>query len=108
MQRRSFFTLSALALLASSLPLSAFAIDEAKKEIVIGTTVGDFADMVTDAIKPQLEAKGYKVKLVEFTDYVTPNIAQKPPGTPLLQVLFHPRLPTQISRVPERQDPHRS
>ena len=33
MQRRSFFTLSALALLASSLPLSAFAIDEAKKEI---------------------------------------------------------------------------
>ena len=75
MQRRSFFTLSALALLASSLPLSAFAIDEAKKEIVIGTTVGDFADMVTDAIKPQLEAKGYKVKLVEFTDYVTPNIA---------------------------------
>ena len=75
MQRRSFFTLSALALLASSLPLSAFAIDEAKKEIVIGTTVGDFADMVTDSIKPQLEAKGYKVKLVEFTDYVTPNIA---------------------------------
>ena len=75
MQRRSFFTLFALALLASSLPLSAFAIDEAKKEIVIGTTVGDFADMVTDAIKPQLEAKGYKVKLVEFTDYVTPNIA---------------------------------
>ena len=75
MQRRSFFTLSALALPASSLPLSAFAIDEAKKEIVIGTTVGDFADMVTDSIKPQLEAKGYKVKLVEFTDYVTPNIA---------------------------------
>ena len=31
--------------------------------------------MVTDSIKPQLEAKGYKVKLVEFTDYVTPNIA---------------------------------
>ena len=27
---------------------------------------------MTDAIKPQLEAKGYKVKLVEFTDYVTP------------------------------------
>ena len=46
-----------------------------KQEIVIGTTVGDFADMVTDSIKPQLEAKGYKVKLVEFTDYVTPNIA---------------------------------
>ncbi|CAJ1782389.1 hypothetical protein FGF01_14255 [Aeromonas salmonicida subsp. achromogenes] len=75
MQRRSFFTLSALALLASSLPFSVLAADPAKKEIVIGTTVGDFADMVTDSIKPQLEAKGYKVKLVEFTDYVTPNIA---------------------------------
>ncbi|MGL6050863.1 MAG: MetQ/NlpA family ABC transporter substrate-binding protein, partial [Aeromonas salmonicida] len=73
MQRRSFFTLSALALLASSLPFSVLAADPAKKEIVIGTTVGDFADMVTDSIKPQLEAKGYKVKLVEFTDYVTPN-----------------------------------
>ena len=31
--------------------------------------------MVTDSIKPQLEDKGYRVKLVEFTDYVTPNIA---------------------------------
>ncbi|RAJ09888.1 NLPA lipoprotein [Aeromonas salmonicida] len=72
MQRRSFFTLSALALLASSLPFSVFAADPVKNEIVIGTTVGDFADMVTDSIKPQLEAKGYKVKLVEFTDYVTP------------------------------------
>ena len=28
--------------------------------------------MVTDSIKPQLEDKGYRVKLVEFTDYVTP------------------------------------
>jgi D-methionine transport system substrate-binding protein len=75
MQRRSFFTLSALALLAGTLPLAALAADPAKQEIVIGTTVGDFADMVTDAIKPQLEDKGYRVKLVEFTDYVTPNIA---------------------------------
>ncbi|MCO4206175.1 MetQ/NlpA family ABC transporter substrate-binding protein [Aeromonas taiwanensis] len=75
MQRRTFFTLSALALLAGSLPFSVLAADPAKKEIVIGTTVGDFADMVTDSIKPQLEAKGYQVKLVEFTDYVTPNIA---------------------------------
>ena len=46
MQRRSFFTLSALALLASSLPLSAFAIDEAKKEIVIGTTVSGNSSII--------------------------------------------------------------
>ncbi|MFV2029879.1 MetQ/NlpA family ABC transporter substrate-binding protein [Neisseria sp. S1] len=46
-----------------------------KKEIVFGTTVGDFGDMVKDQIQPALEKKGYKVKLVEFTDYVRPNLA---------------------------------
>ena len=58
MQRRTFFTLSAPGpALLGSLPLSVLAADPAKKEIVIGTTVGDFADMVTDSIKPQLEAR---------------------------------------------------
>lgn len=46
-----------------------------KKEIVIGTTVGDFGDMVKDQIQPALEKQGYQVKLVEFTDYVRPNLA---------------------------------
>lgn len=46
-----------------------------KKEITIGTTPGMFADMVRDSVRPQLEKKGYTVKLVEFTDYVRPNIA---------------------------------
>lgn len=46
-----------------------------KKEIIIGTTVGDFADMVRDQVKPALEKKGYQVKLLEFTDYVRPNLA---------------------------------
>lgn len=67
--------LLAASLIAASLPLSALAVDAAKPQIVIGTTVGDFGDMVNDSIKPQLEAEGYKVKLVEFTDYVTPNLA---------------------------------
>ena len=44
-------------------------------KIRIGTTVGDFADMVTDSIKPQLQEKGYEVELVVFTDYVLPNHA---------------------------------
>lgn len=47
----------------------------AKKEIVFGTTVGDFGDMVKDQIKPALEKKGYTVKLLEFADYVRPNLA---------------------------------
>ena len=37
--------------------------------------MGDFADMVTDSVKPQLEKKGYTVELVVFTDYVLPNRA---------------------------------
>ena len=46
-----------------------------KQEIVIGTTVGDFGDMVKDQIQPALAKKGYTVKLIEFTDYVRPNLA---------------------------------
>ncbi len=48
---------------------------EVKKEIKIGTTPGDFANMVKDQIKPILEKKGYTVNLIEFTDYVRPNLA---------------------------------
>lgn len=48
---------------------------QSKKEIIIGTTVGDFADMVRDEVQPALEKKGYSVKLIEFTDYVRPNMA---------------------------------
>lgn len=70
---RPLLKLSLLALACCSFPL--LAVDQEKKEIVIGTTVGDFADMVTESIKPQLEALGYSVKLVEFTDYVMPNLA---------------------------------
>ena len=47
----------------------------AKKEIVFGTTVGDFGDMVKEQIQPALEKQGYTVKLIEFTDYVRPNLA---------------------------------
>lgn len=49
--------------------------DPNKAEIVIGTTVGDFGDMVKNSVQPQLEKQGYKVKLVEFSDYVRPNQA---------------------------------
>lgn len=45
------------------------------KSIVIGTTVGDFAVLVNEGLKPELEKKGYQVKLVQFTDYVRPNLA---------------------------------
>ncbi len=31
--------------------------------------------IVESAIKPLLEAEGYKVEIVEFTDYILPNTA---------------------------------
>lgn len=49
--------------------------DPQKDTIVIGTTEGDFADMVRNHTQKALEAQGYKVKLVTFTDYVMPNQA---------------------------------
>lgn len=45
------------------------------KDIVIGTTAGPYADQVKLGIKPILEKQGYRVKVVEFSDYVQPNFA---------------------------------
>lgn len=50
-------------------------IDPEHTKIVIGTTEGDFADMVRNQVKGSLEAQGYEVELVAFTDYVRPNLA---------------------------------
>ncbi len=63
------------ALVISIISLSAQAYNAQSKTITIGTTVGDFADLVKGGIAPELEKRGYKVKLVEFTDYVRPNLA---------------------------------
>lgn len=49
--------------------------DPEKSKIVIGTTEGDFADMVRNQVKGELEKQGYQVELKTFTDYVRPNLA---------------------------------
>lgn len=54
---------------------SASDIDPEHSKIIIGTTEGDFADMVRNQVKGSLEAQGYEVELVAFTDYVRPNLA---------------------------------
>ncbi|HAQ06935.1 MAG TPA: hypothetical protein DCR24_05195 [Bacillus bacterium] len=46
-----------------------------KKQVTFGATSGPYSDMVTKAIKPLLEKKGYEVKVVEFSDYIQPNLA---------------------------------
>ncbi len=45
------------------------------KNIKIGATAGPYSDMVKKAIAPELEKKGYKVEIVEFSDYIQPNKA---------------------------------
>lgn len=73
--RRSVLALSLAALSLGGLSLQAYAQDPAKKNLVIGGTAGSNADQLKQGIVPILEKKGYKVKLVEFNDYVQPNKA---------------------------------
>lgn len=54
---------------AASPPPSAVA------EKKIGVTPGDFAELAKDGLRPLLEKKGYKVRVIEFNDYVQPNLA---------------------------------
>ncbi|AMA74686.1 hypothetical protein ACH33_09420 [Aneurinibacillus sp. XH2] len=46
-----------------------------KKELKIGATAGPYSDQINKGIKPILEKKGYKIEVVEFSDYVQPNKA---------------------------------
>jgi len=73
--RRSVLVLSLAALSLGGLPLQAQAQSASKKELVIGGTAGSNIDQLKAGIVPILEKKGYKVKLVEFNDYVQPNQA---------------------------------
>lgn len=45
------------------------------KEVKIGATAGPYSDMLKTAIVPGLEKKGYKVEIVEFSDYIQPDMA---------------------------------
>ena len=73
-QRRRVLALGAIAM-AASLSLPALAQDASKKQLVIGATAGSNFDQLQYGIVPQLQKKGYTVKLVEFNDYVQPNLA---------------------------------
>lgn len=63
------------ALLLSSLVAHFPAQAKDPREVVIGTSAGPYADQVKLGIKPILERQGYKVKLIEFNDYIQPNFA---------------------------------
>ena len=48
---------------------------EGEETLVFGFSPGPYSDLFKLGIQLELEAKGYKVKIIEFTDWVTPNIA---------------------------------
>ncbi|TFW23032.1 MetQ/NlpA family ABC transporter substrate-binding protein [Duganella callida] len=73
MNTRRTLLLAVVAALAAAVNLNAHARDP--KELVIGTSSGPYADQIKLGIKPILEKQGYKVKLVEFNDYIQPNFA---------------------------------
>lgn len=68
-------TLLTTLLTSLSLAVSVPALTKDPKELVIGTSAGPYADQVKLGIKPVLEKQGYKVKVVEFNDYMQPNFA---------------------------------
>ena len=68
---RTFTGAAAAAILAFGFSAGAAAAD---KVIHIGVTPVPHADIV-NFIKPQLEKEGVKLEVVEFNDYVQPNLA---------------------------------
>ena len=72
--RRRVLTATALSLAALACA-PVLAQDASKPQLIIGGTAGSNIDQLQAGIVPLLKAKGYKVKLVEFNDYVQPNLA---------------------------------
>ena len=73
---RAWSRLAAIALGALvAVSVTAYAADPDKKEIRFGATAGPYSDQIRYGIKPLLEKEGYKVTIVEFSDYVQPNLA---------------------------------
>lgn len=77
--RRRFVGAALSAVIASAtLPLPirhAQAADPTHTHLVLGATAGYNYDVLKKAVVPQLEKDGYTVKLIEFNDYIQPNLA---------------------------------
>lgn len=72
---RRQFVLAALASACAWVSATAYAADPAQPKLTLGATAGYNYDVLKKAIAPQLEKQGYQIKLVEFNDYVQPNLA---------------------------------
>jgi D-methionine transport system substrate-binding protein len=73
--KKAILSLLALSIMLILAACSSGEADGDKKELKIGATSGPYADQLKESIIPLLEKDGYKVKLVEFNDYIQPNRA---------------------------------
>ncbi|MCR4426829.1 MAG: MetQ/NlpA family ABC transporter substrate-binding protein [Firmicutes bacterium] len=54
--------------------LAAGGVQSETKKVVLGVTAGIHEELA-EVVKPVFEAQGYQLKVVVFTDYITPNLA---------------------------------
>ena len=74
-KRRTLLSVALAAVASLSFVASVHAVDPDKKELVFGATAGPYSDQIKYGIAPILEKQGYKVRIVEFNDYIQPNFA---------------------------------
>ncbi|MDF7666463.1 MetQ/NlpA family ABC transporter substrate-binding protein [Orbaceae bacterium ESL0727] len=67
--------LASSALMISGCDKSSQVNNQTKKSISVGVSPGPYNDLFNDAVKPELEAEGYKVKLVNFPHLLESDIA---------------------------------
>ncbi|TGK05119.1 metal ABC transporter substrate-binding protein [Leptospira langatensis] len=46
-----------------------------RKDLKIGICPGPYGDLLKKGVFPSLEKKGYKIEIVQFSDYIQPNLA---------------------------------
>ena len=73
--RKILFTMMIVGLVATLAACGGKDEGKDEKSLTFGATAGPYSDMLSQAIIPGLEEKGYKVEVTEFSDYVQPNNA---------------------------------
>lgn len=74
MKKKSFLKSVVALFLAGSMMMMFTACSGGKKDIKVGASPAPHAEIL-EALKPELEKAGYTMEIVEFTDYIQPNVA---------------------------------
>lgn len=84
MKKNSILKLVTTAALALTISTSAAALsacgEDKEKTITVAASVTPHAEILTEVVKPILKEQGYTLKVVEFQDYVQPNLVVEQGG----------------------------